>query len=77
MKLNIEVEPKCRNCVNWEFMDTAGDFVEDGKEYCKLDNITRGPSEYCDKIEVDIETINKEMRESLGFGNITITRSFL
>jgi len=68
MKFSIEVNAKCGNCLHWVFTDEDDmEFLKDGETFCKLTSKKVAESFECEKLELDIVLLKKEMRETLGF----------
>lgn len=73
MKIKIETNAKCRNCIHWHFeTEDYMDFLTDEETFCELDSKKRKESDECKSLEIDINTIKDNMK-SAGFNRIKVT----
>lgn len=71
MKYKIELDAKCRNCINWCFLDADDEFLEDNKTYCKLDDAIKNENQECEKLLIDVLTLENSLR-SAGYKSLSI-----
>ena len=70
MKIQIELNAKCRNCIHWEFeTKDKYDFLEDDKTFCKLDNVLKLESEECELLELDLYNLKDNLKNA-GFNRV-------
>jgi hypothetical protein len=72
MKIQLELNAKCRNCIHWHFeTEDMMDYLEDGETYCELDNKKRKEQEECERLELDTFNLKSNLA-SAGFQRVKI-----
>lgn len=72
MKIQIELNAKCINCVHWVFETSDGmSFLKENETYCKLSNTPQIASSECDKLELHLDDLEDNLNNA-GFTSIKI-----
>lgn len=75
MRIQVELNAKCRNCIHWHFeTEDLMDFLEDGETYCELNNEKKKEYEECKHLELDLNSL-KDNLASAGFKRIKINET--
>ena len=71
MKKQITFNATCRNCLNFEILNSDGYFLDEDETYCKLDNSLKKDEDECNKLELDEKALKSVLRDA-GIFNIRI-----
>ena len=71
MKKQIQFNAKCRQCVNYEILNSDGYFLDEDETFCKLDNSLKKDDDECSKLELDEKALKDVLRD-FGILNIRI-----